>query len=72
MGTVACVPRKIRDLLKELRQAGFVLVAGGKGSHRKFEHPAVKIPAIISGRDGDDAKPYQERHVADKIQESQP
>jgi predicted RNA binding protein YcfA (HicA-like mRNA interferase family) len=65
------VPRKIRDLLKDLRNAGFELVPGGKGSHRKYSHPNVKIPAIIPGRDGDDAKPYLERHVVEKINESQ-
>ncbi len=65
------MPRKIRDLLKDLRSAGFALVPGGKGSHRKYGHPAVKIPAIIPGRDGDDAKPYLERHVSEKINESQ-
>ena len=64
------VPRKIRDLLKDLRKAGFTLAPGGKGSHRKFEHPAVKIPAIIPGRDGDDAKIFLERHIAEKINES--
>ncbi len=70
MGRVLQVPRKIRDLLRDLRKAGFVLVQGGKGSHRKFTHPAVKIPAIIPGRDGDDAKAYLERHIAEKINES--
>jgi predicted RNA binding protein YcfA (HicA-like mRNA interferase family) len=69
-GMVSRVPRKIRDLLKDLRNAGFALVPGGKGSHRKFSHPAVRIPAIIPGRDGADAKPYLERHVAEKIDES--
>jgi predicted RNA binding protein YcfA (HicA-like mRNA interferase family) len=64
------VPRKIRDLIKDLRHAGFVLVPGGKGSHRKYSHPSVKVPAIIPGREGDDAKPYLERHVAEKINES--
>ena len=63
---------KTRDLLKDLRKAGFKHVPGGKGSHRKFAHPSVKIPAIIPGQDGDDAKPYLERHIADKINESQP
>jgi predicted RNA binding protein YcfA (HicA-like mRNA interferase family) len=64
------VPRKIRDLLKDLRKAGFAVVPGGKGSHRKFSHPGVKIPAIIPGRDGDDTKPYLERHITEKIEES--
>jgi predicted RNA binding protein YcfA (HicA-like mRNA interferase family) len=62
--------REIVDLLSDLRQAGFVLVQGGKGSHRKFTHPAVKIPAIIPGRDGDDARAYLERYIAEKISES--
>jgi predicted RNA binding protein YcfA (HicA-like mRNA interferase family) len=64
------VPRKIRQLVKDLCQAGFVQVRGGKGSHRKFVHPNVVIPAIIPGHDGDDAKPYLEKHVAEKIYES--
>ncbi|MES2996577.1 MAG: type II toxin-antitoxin system HicA family toxin [Verrucomicrobiota bacterium] len=64
------VPRKIRDLLKDLRKAGFSLVPGGKGSHRKFSHPNITVPAIISGHEGDDAKPYLEKHVAEKINES--
>jgi predicted RNA binding protein YcfA (HicA-like mRNA interferase family) len=70
MGMVPRAPRKIRDLLKDLRKAGFTLTSGGKESHRKYEHPAVKIPAIIPGGDGDDAKAYLERHIAEKINES--
>jgi predicted RNA binding protein YcfA (HicA-like mRNA interferase family) len=64
------VPRKIRQLVKDLREAGFCLVSGGKGSHRKFAHRNVLVPAIIPGHDGDDAKPYLEKHVAEKIAES--
>lgn len=66
------VPRKIRDLLKDLRKAGFVLVSGGKGSHRKFSAKDGQIVTIIPGRDGDDAKPYLERQVQDKINEIKP
>ena len=82
MGKFPRLPRKIRDLLKDLQKAGFTLAPGGKGSHRKYEHPAVKIPAIIPGRDGDgdgngngngngdDAKAYLERPIGEKINES--
>jgi predicted RNA binding protein YcfA (HicA-like mRNA interferase family) len=63
--------RKIRDLLKDLRKAGFILVDGGKGSHRKFQGKAGKVAMIIPGRDGDDAQPYFERQVQEKIKESQ-
>jgi hypothetical protein len=33
------VPRKIRQLIREVEQAGFARITGGKGSHRKFVHP---------------------------------
>jgi predicted RNA binding protein YcfA (HicA-like mRNA interferase family) len=69
---VSRVPRKIRDLLKDLRKAGFVLVSGGKGSHRKFSANDGQVVTIIPGRDGDDAKPYLERQVQDKINEIKP
>ena len=66
------VPRTIRQLVTDLRKAGFKHVPGGKGSHRKFVHPNVLVPAIISRNDGDDAKPYLEKHGAEKIRESNP
>ena len=65
------MPRKIRDLLKDLRKAGFVLVDGGKGSHRKFHGNGGKVVMIVPGREGDDARPYLERQVQEKIKESQ-
>jgi predicted RNA binding protein YcfA (HicA-like mRNA interferase family) len=56
------VPRKIRDLMRELIHAGFV-DRGGKGSHRNFLHP-VGVRITLSGRPGDDAKRYPEQEVA--------
>ena len=64
------VPRKIRQLLSDLRRAGFEPVPGGKGSHRKWRHPGTNVTAIVSGADGDDAKPYQEREVRSAILDS--
>jgi predicted RNA binding protein YcfA (HicA-like mRNA interferase family) len=63
------MPRKIRQLIKELIQAGFIN-RGGKGSHRNFIHPEGVV-ITISGKPGDDVKPYQEKEVAKKIRESQ-
>ena len=35
-----------------------------EGSHTKWKHlSAPKITVILSGQDGDDAKPYQEKAV---------
>jgi len=63
------MPRKIRDLIRDLAKAGFVN-RGGKGSHRNLKHPSgVKI--TVSGSLGDDAKPYQERDVAKAIRETE-
>jgi predicted RNA binding protein YcfA (HicA-like mRNA interferase family) len=62
------MPRKIRALIRDLERAGFV-DRGGKGSHRNYEHPRG-IRVTVSGRLGDDAKPYQEKEVARMIGES--
>ncbi len=63
------MPRKIRELIRELARAGFV-DRGGRGSHRNFEHPEG-TRVTVSGRQGDDAKPYQEREVRRAIGESE-
>jgi predicted RNA binding protein YcfA (HicA-like mRNA interferase family) len=63
------VPRKVRDLIRDLKRAGFV-DRGGKGSHRNFVHPKVGKPITISGNEGDDALHYQERAVRLAIEES--
>ncbi|WP_089725175.1 type II toxin-antitoxin system HicA family toxin [Candidatus Thiosymbion oneisti] len=63
------MPRKIRELLRDLERAGFIN-RGGKGSHRNLEHPTGSR-ITISGNSGDDAKPYQEREVRKKIKELQ-
>jgi predicted RNA binding protein YcfA (HicA-like mRNA interferase family) len=51
------MPPKIRELIKQLENAGFVN-RGGKGGHRNFRH-AKGINITISGKTGGDAKPYQ-------------
>ena len=62
------MPRKIRELVRDLERAGFVN-RGGKGNHRNFEH-AVGPRVTLSGKLGADAKPYQEREVKKAIKES--
>ena len=64
------MPKKIRELIRDLEAAGFVN-RGGKGSHRNYVHKNVARPITIAGKPGDDAKQYQERAVARAIQESQ-
>jgi predicted RNA binding protein YcfA (HicA-like mRNA interferase family) len=56
------MPRKIRELVRDLENAGFKN-RGGKGSHRNFEHP-TGWRVTLSGKLGSDAKPYQEKTVA--------
>lgn len=63
------MPRKIRLFLAELERAGFTN-RGGKGSHRNYEHPhGARV--TVAGKEGDDAKHYQEKLVRKAIQESQ-
>jgi predicted RNA binding protein YcfA (HicA-like mRNA interferase family) len=63
------MPKKIRELIKVLEAAGFVY-RGGKGSHRNYVHENLFRPIVISGKLGDDAKPYQEKDVKKAIEES--
>ena len=63
------MPPKIRELVTELKRAGFI-DRGGKGSHRNFVHPNVDKPITVSGNPGSDAKQYQARAVRLAIEES--
>lgn len=64
------MPRKIREIIKELTNAGFYEIhGGGKGSHRKFTHAQYRGAVTISGQAGEDAKPYQERQVKRAVEE---
>jgi predicted RNA binding protein YcfA (HicA-like mRNA interferase family) len=63
------MPRKLRDLIRDLKEAGFVN-RGGKGSHRNFVHPRLAKPVTLSGNEGDDAKSYQEQAVRLAIEEA--
>jgi predicted RNA binding protein YcfA (HicA-like mRNA interferase family) len=56
------MPRKIRQLISQLENAGFEN-RGGKGSHRNFVHPKCPYTVKISGNPGSDALPYQEKTV---------
>jgi predicted RNA binding protein YcfA (HicA-like mRNA interferase family) len=61
------MPRKIRQLKVDLRKAG-AYQASQEGSHTKWKHSLVpESMLILSGHDGEDAKPYQERAVRDLL-----
>ena len=60
------MPKKIRELKSMLQRAGFLMRAG-KGSHTVWSHTLLEDSITISGNDGDDAKPYQEKDVRQSI-----
>lgn len=60
------MPKKIRELKQMLRQAGFTEISG-KGSHTNWIHPLYVGKLTISGKDGNDAKRYQEKDVQKAI-----
>lgn len=63
------MPRKVRELVRDLLDAGFYEIpGGGKGSHRKFSHARYPGAVTLSGSAGDDAKRYQERQVRQAIE----
>ena len=62
--------KKIRELIKELVGSGFYEIKGtGKGSHKKFTHDLYLGAVTISGKSGEDSKPYQEKQVRQAIEE---
>ncbi|MDE0145697.1 MAG: type II toxin-antitoxin system HicA family toxin [Nitrospira sp.] len=63
------MPRKIRVLIQELKEAGFYEIrGGGKGAHRKFAHVKYAGAVTLSGQSGDDAKLYQEQQVKQAVE----
>jgi hypothetical protein len=61
------MPVRIRELKAKLRKAGFSY-RPGKGDHTVWWYPAdPRVVVVLSGNDGDDAKPYQEKEVRKKI-----
>ena len=63
------MPKKIRQLKKMLKKAGFHW-RPGKGSHTVWQHDQLPNKSVtIAGHDGDDAKKYMEKDVADAIRE---
>jgi predicted RNA binding protein YcfA (HicA-like mRNA interferase family) len=63
------MPRKIRELIEDLKTAGFYEIpSGGKGSHRKFTHTKYSGAVTVSGKSGNDVKLYQERQVKQALE----
>jgi predicted RNA binding protein YcfA (HicA-like mRNA interferase family) len=61
------MPLKIKKLKAAMAKAGFVH-RSGKGSHTVWAHPALSSFSLtISGKDGDDAEPYQIKDVKDAL-----
>jgi predicted RNA binding protein YcfA (HicA-like mRNA interferase family) len=61
------MPKKIRELKTMLLRSGFTCKSG-KGSHTKWYHPLLDEIVALSGKDGNDAKFYQEKDVLQAIQ----
>jgi predicted RNA binding protein YcfA (HicA-like mRNA interferase family) len=63
------MPRKLRQIIAELRAAGFDLLPGrGKGDHAVWRHPLVPENQLtIDGQPGDDARHYQEKQAREAI-----
>jgi predicted RNA binding protein YcfA (HicA-like mRNA interferase family) len=62
------MPKKIRELKSMLLKAGFICKPA-KGSHSKWIHPKLLKAIILAGKDGNDAKPYQEKQVEQALKQ---
>lgn len=67
------MPKKIREVIKDLKDSGFYQIpSAGKGSHRKYTHKDYPGAVTLSGKEGDDAKQYQEKQVKAAIESIKP
>ena len=64
------MPRKISEAIRDLQNAGWHQVPGGKGDHRKFKHDKSRTFIIIPDADNKDAKPYLKKQIRKAIDES--
>jgi len=64
------MPKKIRELKSMLQRVGLVMRAE-KDSHTVWSHAKLEESITVSGHDGDDAKPYQEKDVRQIIRKAE-
>jgi predicted RNA binding protein YcfA (HicA-like mRNA interferase family) len=58
------VVRKIRDLERELKDLGFVVLRKrGKGDHKVWWHEGTNITLPVDGKGSDDVQRYQEQQI---------
>ena len=62
------MPKKIRELKAMLLKAGCVCERA-RGSHTKWSHSLLSHKITVSGKDGADARKYQEKDVKDFLKE---
>jgi predicted RNA binding protein YcfA (HicA-like mRNA interferase family) len=62
------MPKKIRELKSMPSKAGFNEISG-KGSHTRWFHRLFLGRITLLGKDGNDAKLYQEKEVNDAIKQ---
>jgi len=48
---------KVRDVLRILRDDGWLLVKSGGSSHRQFKHPTKPGRVTVAGKEGTDIPP---------------
>jgi hypothetical protein len=66
------MPRKIRDLIRDLRDAGFERLRDrGHGDHAVYRFKQhIEITIVLDGEPGDDAQHYQEKQVREAIRKA--
>ena len=58
----AAMPRKKREIRREYLRAGY-REEQGKGDHTKYRYPGVDETFVVDGRDGADARDYDEGNL---------
>ena len=62
------MPRKVRELIRDLERAGFYQVPAKHG-HKNFRHTRRPGRVTVPGKPGDHVKHYLEKQVREAIRE---
>ncbi len=60
---------KIRLLERELEKSGYRFCRNGKGSHRIYRNSQTCHTILVSGKRGNDVKPYQLKFLRENLKQ---
>ena len=65
------MPKRVREVIKEIENDGWCIVPRNNGSHRQFKHPEKRGRVTIAGNLNDELHPKTLARIYEQAQLSQ-